>query len=109
MAVNVSESLLPCRKEQLRDEAEKVKAVKCFALHSIRNLAPSVFDPQVSNQVQGAHATLLNLTAELVGKAKALGIPQEFGPQLTDAQDRVALALKNLIEATKVAEKRGIE
>jgi len=109
MAVTASEALPPGRKEQLRDEAEKVKAVKGFALHSMRNLAPSVFDPQVSNQVQGAHATLLNLTAELVGKAKALGVPQEFGPQLTDAQDRVALALKNLIEATKVAEHRGIE
>lgn len=109
MAVSASEALPPGRKEQLRDEAEKVKAVKGFALHSMRNLAPSVFDPQVSNQIQGAHATLLNLTAELVGKAKALGVPQEWGPQLTDAQDRVALALKNLMEATKVAEHRGIE
>lgn len=102
-------NLPPGQKDQLDKEIEKVKNVKGFALQSLRDLAPQVLDPLVANQIHGANATLAGLTADLVQKCRVAGVPQTFGPMLTDAQDRINLALKNLVEAAKTAEAKGLE
>lgn len=49
------------------------------------------------------------MTTDMIGKTKAVGIPPQYDPVLTDAADRINTALENLMNAAKTAESRGIE
>jgi len=96
-------------KAALEMECKKADAIKGVALSTMASLAPHLGDPQALVHIHYAKSTINDLCGALEAKYKVAcgGSPLANAPVLTHIQD-VETALKNLFEAAKAKEAKGV-
>eukprot|EP01130_Rhizamoeba_saxonica_P008405 TRINITY_DN3396_c0_g2_i1.p1 TRINITY_DN3396_c0_g2~~TRINITY_DN3396_c0_g2_i1.p1 ORF type:complete len:2486 (-),score=723.71 TRINITY_DN3396_c0_g2_i1:1285-8742(-) len=93
----------------LAEEIQKVDGAKKWLLSSLRNLTPAVLDDLILEEVNFSANQLSLLSGQLQNAYLSISGGGDLPPNMAAASIRVNDALKNLLDATRTAERSNIE